>query len=140
MSLFDWNIAFRYPCRNRIPEFLKIKLLNCSNSGLGICVKVQLAHGTKLHFQSVLEKSRIVKIGFCFQPSMADNLLPVVVEGFIKNELESDEEILTEIHHPLYSESCHEETANLRYCAKPFFCLMLSFFADIWVHLFYCTS
>ena len=63
-------------------------------------------------------KSRIVKIGFCFQPSMADNLLPVVVEGFIKNELESDEEILTEIHHPLYSESCHEETANLRYCAK----------------------
>ena len=66
---------------------------------------------------------RIFVIDFCFQPSMADNLLPVVVEGFIKNELESDEEILTEIHHPQYSESCQEETANLRYCAKRIFFL-----------------
>ena len=62
------------------------------------------------------ELRRIVIIDFGFQPSMADSLLPV--EGFIKNELESDEEILTEIHHPQYSESCQEETANLRYFAK----------------------
>ena len=58
---------------------------------------------------------------FCFQPSLAVNVS--AAEGVKETELQLDEEILTEIHHPFYSESCREETANLRYCAKRIFFL-----------------